>query len=451
MAMAPPVFTREKVILLSFLTGGHFMTHVLLVAYPVVAVLVGDQLGFTSGTQLLALISFTGVIYGTGALFTGYLADRYDPLAMITLGLIFSTVSSFGIALSINYAMLVVFFALLGVGLSFYHPAGLSYISKIFGPKNRGKALGLNGVGGDLGLVVSPVITVAIAQMWTWRTAYLAWGFVGLALVVFALFLFGSRVLRPTRNGTARPAAGEGGEGAGASKGRPRLQGRLDMTSMEVVEAVGPTDKKAYWAGMKVILTAGVLIVLVITIFRGLLFHGVLEPLPTFLNKQKGLTVRDAGVLLSIMYILGAIGEPIGGWVKDRYSARNPLIVFSLVCSGAVAIIVVASDPYVIITGMMLFGFAMFMMMSVVNTLVADVTPPNVRATFYGVSFFTRDGIGFLAPLIVGAIRDTTGTYLTAYWVMAIFGVLTALVSIAVERPRFGYKETGVTPARGAR
>lgn len=450
MAMAPSVFTREKVILLSFLTGGHFMTHVLLVAYPVIAVLVGKQLGFTSGTALLALISFTGVIYGTGALFTGYLADRYDPLAMITMGLIFSTVSSFGIALSFNYAMLVVFFALLGVGLSFYHPAGLSYISKIFDPKNRGKALGLNGVGGDLGLVVSPVVTVAIAQTWGWRSAYLAWGFVGLALVVFALFLFGSRVLRPTRNGVAREPA-EGGEGAPAPEHRPRLQGRLDMTSMEVVEDVGPTSKKAYWAGMRVILTASVLIVLIITIFRGLLFHGVLEPLPTFLNKEKGLTVFDAGVLISIMYILGAVGEPIGGWIKDRSGARNPLIVFSLVCSGAVAIIILSSDPYIIITGMMLFGFAMFMMMSVVNTLVADVTPPNVRATFYGVSFFTRDGIGFLAPLMVGAIRDVSGTYLTAYWVMAIFGVLTALVSIAVERPRFGYKETAVTPARGAR
>ena len=444
--MAPSVFTREKVILLSFLTGGHFMTHVLLVAYPVVAVLVGDQLGFTSGTALLALISFTGVIYGTGALFTGYLADRYDPLAMITLGLIFSTVSSFGIALSFNYGMLVVFFALLGVGLSFYHPAGLSYISKIFGPKNRGKALGLNGVGGDLGLVVSPVVTVAIATAWDWRTAYLVWGFVGLALVVFALFLFGSRVLRPTRNGSARA----GSEGGAPPEGRPRLQGMLDMTSMEVVEEVGPTSKKEYWAGMRVILTASVIIVLTITIFRGLLFHGVLEPLPTFLNKEKHLDVLDAGVLISIMYILGAIGEPIGGWVKDRSGARNPLIVFSLVCSGAVAIIVLANDPYLIITGMMLFGFAMFMMMSVVNTLVADVTPPNVRATFYGVSFFTRDGIGFLAPLMVGAIADASGTYLTAYWVMAIFGVLTALVSIAVERPRFGYKEA-VTPARGAR
>jgi MFS family permease len=447
--MAPSVFTRDKVILLSFLTGGHFMTHVLLVAYPVIAVLVGEQLGFTSPTQLLALISFTGVIYGTGALFTGYLADRYDPLAMITLGLLFSTISSFGIALSINYWMMVVFFALLGVGLSFYHPAGLSYISKIFGPKNRGKALGLNGVGGDLGLVVSPVVTVAIAQGLGWRTAYMTWGVVGLVLVVFALFLFGSRVLRPTRNGTAIGGM-DGGDDGPAPNGRPRLQGRLDMTSMEVVEEVGPTSKKAYWAGMRVILTASVIIVLTITIFRGLLFHGVLEPLPTFLNKEKGLTVFNAGVLISIMYILGAIGEPIGGWVKDRSGARNPLIVFSLVCSGAVVLLVVSSNPYLIISAMMLFGFAMFMMMSVVNTLVADVTPPEVRATFYGVSFFTRDGIGFLAPLMVGAIATASGTYLTAYWVMAIFGVLTALVSVAVERPRFGYKER-VTPARGAR
>ena len=213
-------------------------------------------------------------------------------------------------------------------------------------------------------------------------------------------------------------------------------------TRRELVALVGQLDR--------VLLTASVMIVLTITIFRGLLFHGVLEPLPTFLNQEKGLTVLDAGVLISIMYILGAIGEPIGGWVKDRSGARNPLIVFSLVCSGAVALLVVSTDPYLTISAMMLFGFAMFMMMSVVNTLVADVTPPEVRATFYGVSFFTRDGIGFLAPLMVGAIADASGTFITAYWVMAIFGVLTALVSVAVERPRFGYKER-VTPARGAR
>ena len=421
------VFTRDKAVLISFLTGGHFMTHVLIAAYPALALLVAEELDFTSKTQILSLITFTGIIYGTGSLLTGYLSDRRDPLAMVTIGLIVSTAAAFGIAASVNYWMLVLFFGLLGAGLSFYHPAGLSFISKVFGAKHRGKALGINGLGGDIGLVVSPVVTAAIATQLGWRIAYVIWGLVGLVFVVYAVVLFGTKVLRAEANG-----GGANGEGAGPSSGRPRVRGRLDMAAMEVEERVGPTSKAEYWKGMRLLLTSAVMIVITITIFRGLLFHGMTEPLPTYLAQEKGLAddqdaaVLIAGTLTSLMYLVGAFAEPIGGWVKDRYSAKAPLVVTNIICALA-AVMLLSVDSITLVTvAMLVFGFSFFMSMAVINALVADVTPPEVRGTFYGVSFFTRDGIGFLAPFLVGVLADATGTFSTAYWMVAIFGLLTA-------------------------
>ena len=147
------------------MTGAHFVTHVMLVAYAAIVPWVRDDFDLVSNTQMFSPITFTLFIYGVIAVGTGYLADRYEPLKMLTLGLVVSTIASFGIALSVNLWMLVACFSLLGAGLGFYHPVGLSYISKVFGPKHRGKALGINGIGGNSGWLISPIATAAIAVL----------------------------------------------------------------------------------------------------------------------------------------------------------------------------------------------------------------------------------------------------------------------------------------------
>jgi FSR family fosmidomycin resistance protein-like MFS transporter len=439
------VFTRDKAILLTFLTGGHFMTHVMLVAYPVIAIMVGDEWGFTSDWQLMSLITFTGVIYGTGSLATGYLADRRDPLAMATLGLMLSTAGAFGIGLSINFWMMVASFGVMGAGLSFYHPAGLGFISRVFGPKNRGKALGINGVGGDMGMVISPVATVFVAEALGWRAAYLLWGALGLVFVAYAVVLFGTRVL--TSGGNTSSNGPDNGAPDGPGSGIAR--GRLDVSAMHIEERSEPLTGEAYKRGLRALLTTAVLLVMLVTVFRGLLFHGTTEPLPTYFVKEKAVDARVAGVMVSLMYLMGVFSEPLGGYLKDRYSARTPLVAFTLLCTGAIALLVLGEGTLVLTAAGLVFGFAFFASMAVVNALVADVTPPGVRSTFYGVSFFTRDGIGFLAPIMVGAVSDTWG-FEASYWMVAAFGLVTAAVALAVERPRFGWPSRDGDADKGA-
>lgn len=414
------------------------MVHVMLVAYNAITLEVGDEFGLTSNAQRLLPITMTLFIYGAVAVATGYLADRYDALKMLTVGIAIASAASFGIAASIDYWMLLVFMGVLGVGLGFYHPVGLSYISKVFGPKNRGKALGINGIGGNTGWLLSPVATASIAVTLGWRWAYVAWGCLGLVFIVLVLYLFGSGTI--TGNHEAEGGAGKDGKGRKRSK-----NGLVDRKGIESQseETVAPTSADDYKVGLRRMLTFLALIVMLITIFRGFYFHGLTDSLPTFLQVEKpDLLVSDdpavklilAGGFLSLLYMMGIIAEPLGGWIKDRYEARRPIVLASLANAGSLVLIIYAGTPLLLTVGVTSFGFCFLLLMSVVNATIADVTPPQVRGTFFGLTFLTRDGIGAFAPLFVGFVADGTGSFLNAFWVLAVAAVVTAMLGLALKK-----------------
>ncbi|UCC94047.1 MAG: MFS transporter, partial [Thermoplasmata archaeon] len=389
----------------------------MLVAYVAITVEVGDEFGLTSNAQRLLPITLTLFVYGAVAVATGYLADRYDALKMLTVGIAIATAASFGIAASLNYWMLLAFMGVLGVGLGFYHPVGLSYISKVFGPKNRGKALGINGIGGNTGWLLSPIATAFIAVSFGWRWAYVAWGILGLAFIILVLYLFGSGTL--TGNNNEKEEEPE----ANGRRRRRSKNGVVDRRTLEEdsEERVTPTSADEYKVSLRRLLTFLALIVMLITIFRGFYFHGLTDTLPTFLQVEKpellvsddpGVKLILAGGFLSLLYMMGIIAEPLGGWIKDRYEARKPIVLASLANAGSLVLLIYADTPLMLTIAVTTFGFCFLLLMSVVNATIADVTPPQVRGTFFGITFLTRDGIGAFAPLFVGFIADTTGSFL---------------------------------------
>jgi MFS family permease len=432
-------FTRDKLIVLAFLTGAHFVTHVMLVAYNAIALEVGDEFGLETKAQLLSPITFTLFIYGAVAVGSGYLADRYNPLKILTIGMVLASAASFAIALSPNYWVLVASFSLLGAGLGFYHPTGLSFISKVFGPKHRGKALGINGIGGNSGWLISPIATAAIAVSFGWRVAYMLWGSLGLVFVLLVLYLFGTGIMGSGKEEATVEVKKRNG------RRNDRRNGVVDLKGMATEETVAPTSSKDYTASLAKMLTFSAILVMLITVVRGFYFHGTTDTLPTFLNLEKGglLVVTDstgrlvvAGGFLSILYLMGVVAEPLGGWIKDRYSARPPIVIASLLNAGSLVLLIYAESTIMLIIFVASFGFCFLLLMSVINALIADVTPPQVRGTFYGLTFLTRDGIGAFAPLFVGLVADVSGRFENAYWVLVFIAVATGLLGLGISKQK---------------
>ena len=96
------------------------------------------------------------------------------------------------------------------------------------------------------------------------------------------------------------------------------------------------------------------------------------------------------------------------------------------------------TSPWMLTLAVTTFGFCFLLLMSVVNATIADVTPPQVRGTMFGLTFLTRDGIGAFAPLLVGFVADATGSFEVGYWLLVGGAVVTALLAVALgKRPSY--------------
>lgn len=88
----------------------------------------------------------------------------------MTCGLILSSICIFLVGVSDSYLQLQVIALLVGLTTSVYHPVGFSLLSCMF--KNKGKALGIHGASGSIGLVIFPIIAGIITEAYDWRLVF---------------------------------------------------------------------------------------------------------------------------------------------------------------------------------------------------------------------------------------------------------------------------------------
>ena len=155
--------------------------------------------------------------------------------------------------------------------------------------------------------------------------------------------------------------------------------------------------------------------------------------LPTFYSEERGLSLSAAGVLTSILPFVGMFAVLVGGALPMRFSYRSILIF-----SGLLAILgglgsFLISHPVGIYVSVVALGVGSWLYVPTLLTLpmrLAGATPERV-AVVWG-SFMTFSGLGmFVSPILVGAIRDTSGSFLIGFlicgaasWALLAAGVL---------------------------
>jgi MFS family permease len=168
----------------------HFSNHFVMWIFPAVLLLVQQEfnLGYF-GVGLLANVAL--LCYGVGALPAGVLADRLGGERILAVWLLGGGVACIGIGLSSGPVGLAVGLAALGLFGSLHHPAGsgvLVALRNVAG-LDVGRAFGLSGLLGNIGLAASPVVAATVAVRWGWRAAFLVGTIPGLLLVLFSIGL----------------------------------------------------------------------------------------------------------------------------------------------------------------------------------------------------------------------------------------------------------------------
>jgi predicted MFS family arabinose efflux permease len=115
-------------------------------------------------------------------------------------------------------------------------------------------------------------------------------------------------------------------------------------------------------------------------------------PLPQFMGR----------VLFVLALGLGAIGQVLAGTLADR--RRPDRILFSLSLAGAILLGLLSALIGWSVFGIvaLAFGFVLFSLEALQNTLVARTAPHSLRGVAFGLSFFSVFGLGSIGAVLSG-------------------------------------------------
>jgi len=152
------------------LTGcAHALTHGYLLIFPAVLLLLQKE--FSMGYLKLGVISnIMSLAYGLGALPGGLIYNRLGPKKLFLLCFLGSSIACFLVAFSTNLISFTLGLALIGALGSVYHPMANALITAKV--REYGKALGIHGAVGNLGLALAPFAAGILGSYLGWRYTY---------------------------------------------------------------------------------------------------------------------------------------------------------------------------------------------------------------------------------------------------------------------------------------
>ena len=180
---------------LFFLNLAHAYDHFFMLIFPTAVLALAPAWGMSYG-EALALGTAAFVMFAAGTLPSGWLGDRWSRAHMMTIFFIGIGASAVLTGLAPGPITLVIGLGLLGLFASIYHPVGTALV--VQSAARSGRALGINGVYGNMGVAGAALITGALTQFFGWRAAFIIPGV--LAVITGMLFA------RADRRGRLRPA-----------------------------------------------------------------------------------------------------------------------------------------------------------------------------------------------------------------------------------------------------
>ncbi|RMG01747.1 MAG: MFS transporter [Nitrospirae bacterium] len=397
-------------------SGAHFFTHGFMTLLPALLVIITGIEGMSFFT--IGLIGNIGYfLYGLGSIPAGMLTDRYGPKRMLTIGVGGMAVASILVGLSRAGWFFAATYGIFGLFASIYHPAGLSLIARHI--EKKGRALGLHGVFGNLGLSLAPLFAGGMAYLFnTWRAAFLSFGLLGLLYVM---------VLH-----------------------RSRITGENELSVKDVLDVLkgrrpSLRKKKTGHKEKETVISVPLLLLYVGAVLFGYMYRGTLTFFPTLFQQEINyISTRYppeptllAGLLTSGIIGCGMAGLWLAGRVLDRVREPVWIQIVVFIFSAPVLYMIGSSSELPLVVYSAIYSLVFFGWQPVQNALVARYTSRRSHGRGYGVNFFLIMGVGSIVTSIGGYLTDRFGAYMV-YNMLSLVSLAGVMIYFSVLRLR-GY------------
>ncbi len=341
-----------------------------------------------TATQVSVAVAVPVLLGSLGRIPLGILTDRLGGRWVFVAVMAAAAMAAVGMGLVTEYWQLLACGFFTGMGLASFS-VGVGFVSPWYPRAKQGSALGIYGagnIGQSLAAFGSPMLAAAMGFAWGfWATAVLA----AVWMVLFAAL---------ARNAPRT---------AGPSKG--------------LADTLRPLRDKASWR---------------LSLYYFLTFGGFVAMsiyLPIFLTEMFGLEPRDAGLRTAGFVLLATLMRPVGGMLADRVGGRSVLLwVFPIVVVAAVMLACPSMATFTV------GALGMAAVIGLGNGAVFKLVPeyfPNAVGSVTGLVGAAGGLGGFFPPLVLGVIKQTTGSYTLGFILLAFFAA--ACFMVARTRPLF--------------
>ena len=310
----------------------------------------------------------------------GILTDRFGGRIVFSLVMVFSIVPAFLMGGVSNYTQLLTYGFFIGVALASFS-VGVSFVSGWYPPERQGFALGVYGagnIGQSLAAYGSPVLAAAVGFKWGF------WTF-GILLSIW-LVIFAAMAHDAPNRGSAKSFA----------------------------EIVRPLNDNRSW---------------ILSLYYFLTFGGFVAMavyLPTLLTEVFKLTPQDAGFRTAGFVVLATLLRPIGGVLADKIGGRT---ILKWVFPATAVFAIFLACPLMSTFTMGALGMAATIGLG--NGAVFKLVPEYFPKSVGGVTGLVgaAGGLGgFFPPLVLGVIKQQTGSFTFGFVLLSGFALACLVV-----------------------
>jgi DHA2 family methylenomycin A resistance protein-like MFS transporter len=359
------------------------------------------------------LLMFAALLLSGGAL-----ADRLGALRVFQLGLGVFVVASVGCGVAPSTVVLVIAWAVQGVGAALAVPASLALLRAAYpDPVARARATGLWGGIAGVAAAGGPILGGVLVSTVSWRLVF----FVNVPIGLAAMVLTAQRV--PAAQACPRgldPAAQVTGVLAlGAftlaliEGGRAGITGLVvgaAVTSVAAVVAFIVIERRVSTPMLppglfrNATFTGGNLVGLLINLG----FYGELFVINLYFQQVLGYSALLAGLALLPQMGMATVGSALSGAVTARAGSPRPTMLIGLALGGAGLfglIMIGPHTPYVLLVGpLVAAGFGMFFIMPAATIAVVEGAPADRAGLASGAINAARQVGGVIGVALLGAL-----------------------------------------------
>ena len=370
-AALPPVSLRQDAGVIGLVGLAHMISHFCQLLLAPLFPWLKDAFN-ASYTELGFLMTIFFVTSCAVQALSGFMVDKYGPRPILFGGLGLLGTAAFGFSMSTNYATMMLFSVVAGVGNGVFHPVDYTLLNRKVSAPRLGHAYSFHGITGSLGWALAPALLVPIAISFSWQAALQTAG--ALAFFVLALlWLNRDKFELPAVPASHKPTAAQMAEG---NFGFLRIP--------------------AVWM-----------------CFGFFFFYAVVLSVIQAFAPTAARHLHDVPMALAAMCLTVYMVCSAGGMVLGGFLASNPERCERVVGGGFGAAALVALwmglGPVPALAVPALFGamgFASGIAGPSRDLLVKRSTPDNATGRVYGIVYSGLDIGQAISPLVFGALMD---------------------------------------------